>query len=517
MFLHSYANKPGQLYPLVHLDNPQDYYGYLAFTQQGMSGYWLRYHPYITGPVVRGIFHEYYTLAGKVAWLLHVPSYIGYHLVRLGVVEIFLVSSYVLASYALGRRYALWGALFALLGTFAPAPWFYQKIVKEWYPYSYPFWESFEAIERLNTISHQMFGQAMMVLYAILLYRFFRSKRVTHAILASISCIIGGVFFPPLLPALLFSTVGAYGLFFIQRLIIGHTVFKDKRLILGMVLLGVCMAATVGFLRLQETQGFGFSITRSWELQRWDTELSFPYAMKFLFGILPLLALPAALRALHKGKIEDIFLALWAYFPYLIYPVSTLLGVPKIRLLHAAPYVSFGILAAQTVFMLTPKWKKGILQIFLCILFFVPAVQVLVVHLHARIETVLYFIKTGDQSHFHLSTSEVSALDFIAKHIPKESMILSQFRMGNVIPAFAPTRSFLGYTLTDGEDKKSFADFFFSQSVPDSDALGGLQSNDIQYIYYGIDEKKSLEKPLQYSFLTSIFSNENVEIYKANY
>ncbi|MBI3443648.1 hypothetical protein HY008_03175 [Candidatus Woesebacteria bacterium] len=120
--------------------------------------------------------------------------------------------------------------------------------------------------------------------------------------------------------------------------------------------------------------------------------------------------------------------------------------------------------------------------------------------------------------YFYLLSSEEQALKFI-NTLPKESNILSLYRLGNVIPAFSDNKVFFGHFMQTPNSEKTLkiAQRFYLYDN-ETDQRQFLKDNHIDYIYYGLEEaylRKSqnllIDNP--YPYFPIIYQNDSIIIY----
>jgi uncharacterized membrane protein len=95
-------------------------------------------------------------------------------------------------------------------------------------------------------------------------------------------------------------------------------------------------------------------------------------------------------------------------------------------------------------------------------------------------------------------------------------VILAVYETGNVLPAYANVRAFVGHgpETVNSEEKRQRAKQFFSRETPDMWRRDLLEKFDIRYIYYGPNEKATGEfAPGQAAYLEEVYSNGEVQIF----
>ena len=516
LFQEIAATPPGKINPFVHRDWPQDYYSQLAYITQGASGFWLRFTPYGTEAQTPGIFYYYFILIGKVSALTVLVPYYAYHVARIGSVELFVISVYGISRVFLGSRYAFWGALLGILGTVAPPNLLRQTIQVSWYPYGYPWWEDLDSLQRLYMPAHHLFGQAMLVVGITAFFLWIHRPKIWILITSLISFVLASTTFPPVLLPMAVIPPLAMGWYVLRESVRIRRIVLTYRLFLGILILSGVSLVIYLLLSYQERQGYPWNITKPFEISRWNNEPSFNPAMPYLFGILPILAAPAIVRAILVGSWSDIFIAIWAVIPYVFLPFADRLSLPKIRLVHDVPYLPFALLAVQTAVIAGKIWKKEHLTKIIFAVVLITTTPVSLYHLYYRIQSVNYFLTQGDTRHFYISKDTYDAYLFLRNIAPKMSVVLSDFEDGNMLPGFAPVLSVIGHQADtlDFDTKRFFVVQFFKKYWSESYAKDFLKNYNVSYVFLGPLEKTYNSKEFSYSFLTPIYKNSEVTIYK---
>ena len=128
-------------------------------------------------------------------------------------------------------------------------------------------------------------------------------------------------------------------------------------------------------------------------------------------------------------------------------------------------------------------------------------------------------IKTGNRW-FYLTAEEGKAFDFLNNNTENNSGVLASYTIANYLPVHTNNRVYFGHFLQTPEaDKKIELLYgFFGNLFSESEAEKFIVSNNIDYIWWGIEEKeitaKTEEKTLKYSFLKPVYENETVTIYQ---
>lgn len=119
---------------------------------------------------------------------------------------------------------------------------------------------------------------------------------------------------------------------------------------------------------------------------------------------------------------------------------------------------------------------------------------------------------------YYLSRENYELLEIMKRELPAQSSILSEYYLGNFIPAYTNHQVYFGHLFqTPNADKrKILLTQFFQESIEEEQAVEFLQEAEIDYVIYGSREKElnNLKNELSYSFLSEVYSNQEVILYK---
>lgn len=121
---------------------------------------------------------------------------------------------------------------------------------------------------------------------------------------------------------------------------------------------------------------------------------------------------------------------------------------------------------------------------------------------------------------FYLTAEEGKGFDFLKNSTKKNSGVLASYTIANYLPVHTNNRVYFGHFLQTPEaDKKIELLYgFFGNLFSESEAEKFIVSNNIDYVWWGKEEKeitaKTEEKTLKYSFLKPVYENETVTIYQ---
>lgn len=515
---------PGTTFPLFQPGQIPDYNGYLSAITLGQNGYWYFRNPYTTEKAIPGLFYIYYILIGKVSGLFHLWPPLAYHLARIFTVELFILSIFLLCYEILGKKYAFWASLLSIIGTISPLWLFHQKDAFITFT---PWWSKFDAIQRLDGIPHHILGQALLLLSISFIILFQKSDRKIALFASMTTAFLAGIIFPPSIFPIIFALPLTLIILFILRatpmlhrgsreVLPSSSSRQARTIITPFILLFLTASVSLFISFLQTHQGYYKSVWVDWEVSRWNiNEPGFNKDLFLVFGILPLISIPAIFEYLKSKSWEKIFIVLWAFLPFLLLPFVGIFSVSKIRLLGDAPFVPWGMLCAITIFEVARHMKSakpliiGILIIFLGISFATSA----------RIFTkVINYTRTFPAySNIFIPQSNWKLIDFAKIEIPRDSIILSDEYMGNLLPSYAPIISYFGHINLTYKflEKQNNVWRFYTLRMDEEEAKEFVRINNIKYVYFGIAEKGlgSLDS-LPFKFLKVIYlENDNI-IYK---
>ncbi len=504
----------------VNSDWPHDYYSHLSYITTAMHGEWQRVDLYTSEPTKPSLMHWYYTPVGFLARVLGISSVAAYQTSRLLTVIAFVIGIYYLATRFFSGWPAVAAGIFSLIGASSPGWLLDPRVELELHPYGYRWWWVLNPLERLSEPAHRMAGYALLTFGMAILIAFVNKPSAVKLGATLVCFTLASFFFPPsMLPIGLVSLGVAIST--IVRKIKGLSLPKGGlQVILSSLLLIVVLQGGLYVLfRLQEQLGFPWYTTNAFDLV-WNKSEDYKF-LPLVFGILLPLALPAALRHIIKISLSGIVIVFWAATPFLIFPIADLLGVGKDRILMIAPFVPLTILSAQSILTFAPSIgrRQWIVPIVGSLLIILTSLPVAIGQVAIRVRGIDGYIKRGMLTWIMPTVSEVSTFRDLDKILPEKSVVLSYQRIGNMLPAFAYLKTYVGhpgYTL-DYDKKLNSAWKFFSRTLTASDAQEYLRQGNVSYIWVGDNERMGASPdalPQAYPFLKLIYEREAIQVYK---
>ncbi len=117
--------------------------------------------------------------------------------------------------------------------------------------------------------------------------------------------------------------------------------------------------------------------------------------------------------------------------------------------------------------------------------------------------------------------STIAAMDWLEKNAPRESVVMSGFLDGNLLPARTGLRVYVGHghqTINWGQKVSFVTQKFFRASYTNADRRQFLINNNIAYLLYGPDEKSLGNfQPQSVPYLVPVFSDGDVSVYRVEW
>lgn len=498
---------PESRYALVHL-YPIDYYLYLTIINQGKNGDLLFDHPYTSERnFTPSIIYIFYILVGKIASILKLWPPVVYTIIKILSAEFFVINLFLLCELLFGTNIGFLSALLSLVITALPEKLMGSQI---WFIFT-PWWYSYNAFERLDMLPHHELGQALLLLSVFFIIKFIRSRKKYDAVIAGVIIFVQGIIFPPTLSVILFGIPTVMISDLLIQYLKNKKIIFDKKLYSCLFLILIISGLSFIIIKSQELLGFPWNLWTPWEVQRWNVnEPGFNTALFKLFIPGIIFFIISFIPILKSKKLEFIFILSWAIVPFVLLPWVNIFSIPKIRLVQEAPYVPFGILSVYALVKVFPtvrirQYFYMFIGLYIVVNLFIGIQQYLI--------KINYFKNNPDN---YFSKNILSAFDYLNENAPRRSIVLSYEYIGIAIPSFTKSYVYFGQ-LAHTKDffiKKDKVIAFLKNQWDPISAREFLKQNNISYIYFGKDEKEISGGKITYPFIESVFSNDDVTIYK---
>jgi hypothetical protein len=121
-----------------------------------------------------------------------------------------------------------------------------------------------------------------------------------------------------------------------------------------------------------------------------------------------------------------------------------------------------------------------------------------------------------DNRWYYMTQAEHGALETLQSQAPSLSGVLSDYYMGNQIPAHTSQRVYFGHLLQTPDVSKRYQKIaaFYSGSMDENEAREFLRSAKVNYVYWGVEENALANNAPHYEFLTEIYQKDGVVLYQ---
>lgn len=490
-----------------------DYYLYVSSIRESMDGATSITGLYTSEDTKKSMLYLFFIIIGKIASVVHLDPFITYHISRILSVELFFVSLYFLVSVFLTPWWALLAAVTGLFST-AP-PWeFIYKLGLE-VP---PWWaDTFDPLSRADVLPHHAFGLFLLLFTLgklfLVVFDQKREKDRKDILLLCIGSFATGLIFPPA-GLLLGAGIPLSLLLFI---ILNRKKKGSKRSIFIICLTTVSVVLSLLFMKSQTLLGFPWSQWSTWDVAMWNNNAPH-FARNFLVGssVLIPFAIPALLFGLKRGSFKETFLVVWILLPIVLMPFTDFLGIGKIRLAYMASYIPLGIFTVYTLRYLVRQGERLIIKCIAASIILLLFLLFMYVSFQNNIKRFDFSSEVSFNACIPRET--VDALRFLNRNAqPYAAVVLSDFAVGNMLPAFARMKSYFGHwTQTmNFQQKEYLTNRFFRGQMDDNEVTRFLHEGNISYVYWGVAEQKYGGDIKKYKLpLDLVFQNASVQIYK---
>lgn len=524
LFIRILRTPSGWVFPLVHFDWVHDYDLYLAAIIQGMNHQILYQDPFTSEKLSPGIFYLTYGITGFINSFFHLWPPIAYHLLRFLTLEIFIIASFLIIVSLFQKKIhiILAGFLSLVVGI---NPYFVIRELQLNHfllPGGVPWWIALDPLERLNQLPHYLLSFSFMLLSVWFLFRYRQTYKILYSFVSSICIFISGIVQPSsVIPFL----TGSFFVILTTVIQIKKTKITQKKLkhCVGFFLILLAALGSTAVIKYSQNTGFPWSMYTSWLVGRWNNlEVVFDNYLILSTIVLLLLSIPGMYYAIRFGSQKQRFIVGWLVSPFLILPFANIFQIPKIYLIDQPWFVAWGIILTISVLRIAHFFKSSRrVSFFVVFIFFLISLSsvvstgfILATRIHYLVSEPIYTNPYWSLIFIHPATKDsISALCDIASN---NSLILARPRISNILPASCKVRTYIGHmnqTLNYTEKEKK-TDAFFMGTMNSDEAKKFLQSERIQYVYLGSDEKWGNPSGINYVFLDNVYKNNDVSIFQ---
>jgi len=480
----------------------EDGNSYIAKMQAGAAGEWLFRSPY-TNLEQKGVIAFFpYILLGKFAVFpisKHSQLILFFHLFRIlaGAAMIFATYDF-LGIYLKQERWKRWALIAITLGGgmgwiilfFDRARWLGSVPLEFTSPESFGFL-------MVYGLPHLAFARALLLWS---LKAFVVEKRMIKTGLMWLLMTL----FQPLNVYLAWAVSGIYILLntFLylrkeveRRVVSGHYLLYIIRRYLSAVTIS---APLVVYITIRF---FTDEYLRSWTAQN---RITSPHIVHYLiaYGLIFPLIIPGVSRILREHPRKSWLVLGWIG----LFPILISLPIVVQRRLADGIWVVL-VLTATKAFSskyepISPRWAYPGMLLFPSLIFLLAG-----------------GVKSATQPALPLfrTSGEVQTFEYIASHVPENSIVLSSHRTGNALPAWAPVHVVLGHSpeTPDFEVIKTRVRDFYSQEMPDHARRTFLSRHEVDYVYWGpYEQQLGNWEPMEADFLSLYYRDKDFVIFQ---
>ncbi len=238
------------------------------------------------------------------------------------------------------------------------------------------------------------------------------------------------------------------------------------------------------------------------------------WSLFLLHGPVIILAIFGFYNILRSGRWMNNPIIYW----FIVVPFFLYIPVNFQRRFIEGWFIPVSVLAALGWWRVVFPWlKKNIgLKVTRGIAFFITLTVIItpLVQLSSMIAKA-YFILPHDL--VHLSKGEFGAMQYLAANADCEDVILSDYNVGNLIPAYVCIKSFLGHwSLTPNiVERMSEVERFFDPTTPENQRIALIEGYNIRYVYLAKDDNIHEGSFLENAhYLQIVYQNPDILIFE---
>lgn len=485
-------------YPIL-LDKPV----YLSFMVQGMEGNWAVVNRYTTEVQKPKPLYLIYIVLGHIAAWLNISAESMFFITR------FFFGALLVCTIIYFVRYFVLDALqrkIAILLTFFSSGigWVVgnRTSLDYWLPDAIP-------MVRFLHFPHIIFAHILLLWSFLCIRKALDTKKIRYAMCAGITSVLLH-FIVPFHSLLFFVIVCLLFLFeFIKNPLHRLSIVKTFTLFFAISLPFFLYIALLGLT------------DPVWSLVEKQNKLLLPHVLWILFGYPLLLLSPVGFYfMLKKNNPHTAFFIFWM-LAALIFSYLPLVPMQR-RFLETAFYIPLAIVASYACRHYLSYIKKWITPLISMRSFLgVNGVALIIIFLFGGIinNWIEYqrFVSKFDDTHLYLPRQNIEAMAWLQKNTNANSVILSSYSNGNIIPAISGKYVYVGHgpSTLYLEQKVGKVNDFYSSKYTQDQMIDFLQKERIDFIFFSDQERISDNfQPQTFSFLKEVYHQGGVFIYR---
>ena len=497
-----------------------DHNVYLSKIKQGQEGRLSVVDKYDNHPNQKGVFFQMlYLLSGKIGSIFNFTPTLTYHFLRV-VTSVFWISTIIFLNIYFLKKISLINLGVILSFLTASFPIFYKFQSQWWITFYMNWWQELDILKRISFIPHDTFNYISISVLSILLSLTSKNKSNKYFIFICFLLFIS-VFIQPS-SALLFLV--SWSLYQTIIILWSGSLEKDKIFKLLKQTFVIFITVLIPILYIKTVTS-----TYPWKsLLDFDQKNRLSINIKeYILTLGPIFftGMAGLILVLFKKKHELLSLVTW------IVGVSVLLILFKffpyqseLRFVQTANHIPLAILSVYLFYELWKK-KKAVTKIIIVITVIVIIINGLtqayfslksqVQFINQRALAILPLVPYPPQVMYPLNDF-YNGLKWLEINTDHQTVVLSKITAGNYIPAYSGNFVYLGHGSETPyyDDRTRKADEFFSGNLGKEQAFIFLKTENINYIFYGPQEKENSLKDIgSYKFLTPVYQSQLVIIY----
>ncbi len=507
--LNFYFKTPADsVYTFLH-NSVSDYPYYISFIRQGISGRTTAIDQFTTEPQTASLIHIFYVGLGTFGKIFPFSPTIIYFLSRIILGIVFLLAGYWFVSFFLKKS---WERILAFI-FFISSAGFSQTInVEKGFsiqPYLF-WWTEIDPLRRITFIPHFLFGHIGFIAILLLLLYLFKTQKPHFLIIATILGLVVGLSHPPSL-GMIYYIFGAY-------LVIGIFSAGIRSFKINLIYFLIFVVLTIPSLL------YIYNITNNvfpWTLMKVQESLFYAISLKeYILSFGPIFILGIFGILLSFSKKEFSILTLWIIIDVVMIPLSKIIAftplsikIPtfaNIRFLSMSLQLPLAVLSVYFLGFIKNRFNQRLFWIT------IGAYTILTFIMYPTSWQTQLIDFSQVRQFVYPKKSLVEAFTYLDKNTTADEAVLADADSSLLLPLFAKNKVYFGQSIYtyQNELKRKNTNLFFQGELKDCQSFEFLSEGRISYIL--ISEKQQLEKLKAKKFLSPLFNNNDINIYKFN-
>lgn len=498
-----------------------DYNVYLSKIRQGEEGRWTVVDKYDNQINQKGVFFQMiYLLSGKIGGLFHFSSVLTFHLLRtvlscLWVLTIILINIYFLKKPFL---YIL-GIIICLLASSLPV--FTKMGTEFWIGRYLGWWYEMDVLRRISYLPHYTLNYIILAILSVLMTIYAKTKQKKYFLIINILLFFSFFIHPSSGVIFLISWI------FFQLIKLSWS--KNKNLIpliKEILILSLTTSVPLFYIQLT-TSGYPWK-----SLIDFDKNNRLIFSLKeYLLALGPVvftgfLGVFLVLKRKQKDLLSLVTWILAAFFCLIIFKFIPFQS--ELRFIQTANHIPLAILTVYFFYEMNKLTKKILLKLilfgYIALVLILGVVQTIysikdqTLFIYHKAVATLPLVPYPSQVMYPLADF-YTGLKWLEKNTNRTDVVLSEITAGNYIPAYSGNFVYFGHFGETPHHQQRWQNvkLFFSGNLTDKDAYQFLINENVNYIFYGPQEKEYNQDDIgRYNFLKPVFQTPIVIIYKVN-